>query len=200
MMGEMLEFEVEPDRACLAVEHHVFHVVVEDFGRHPAQIAEGVGMAIHEGFQGAAFDILDIHGPGKTQDHGKGMHRFGASVRVADLIIAEINLGLQARFRFEADIRQATALFLERPDTISQGGVAAGVAHSLEPVEDPGHLVVVLGDKVLDDLAEGVEYRGAALVLDVFRNVPGLEVLFDGVAVDPQFPGYGPLTETLSMQ
>lgn len=38
MMGEILELEVEPDRTCLAVEHHVFHVVVEGLGRHPALV------------------------------------------------------------------------------------------------------------------------------------------------------------------
>lgn len=157
-------------------------------------------MAIHEGFQCAAFDILDIHGPGIAQNHGKGRHRFGAPVRVADLKVAKINLGLQARFRFEPDIGQAAALFLERPDTIAQGCVAAGVAHSLEPVEDPGHLVVVLGDKILDNLAEGVKHRGATFDPGVFGNVLGLEVLFDGVAVDAKFPGYGPLTETLPTQ
>jgi len=71
---------------------------VQNFRRHPAQVSEGMDVTIKKCFHGAAFDILHVHGPGKTKRHAKGVNRGGGAVRLLNLKITEINLGLPARF------------------------------------------------------------------------------------------------------
>ena len=94
MMGKMSQFQVKGNLSPFAVDHNVFHVIVEDLSRHPSWETKGMDMTVHKALQGAAIHKLHVHGPGKAQDHYKGVHGGGA-LGLPNLKISPVHLGLK---------------------------------------------------------------------------------------------------------
>ena len=94
VMGKVEEFHVKNRLPVLPAQDDIFHVVVGDLGGNPLKKMESVDMAVQEGFQGAAFHQLDIHGPGIPQEHDQSIKRKSFPIRFLHLEISPIHLGL----------------------------------------------------------------------------------------------------------
>ncbi len=137
VVGEPEELDVEDGPAGLPSDHDMLHAIVEDFFGDAAQILEGVQVAVHEGFEGALFDELHVHGPRIAQDHDEGIDRTRGAVGIDDLEIAPVDLGLEGRLRLKSDIGDSCLLALDCLDGVLHGGVATPVPDAGELLEDP---------------------------------------------------------------
>ena len=184
MMGEVEELGVEDGLARLiAADDDVLHVVVEDLGRHALKIAEGPDVAVQEAFQRRALDELDIGGPAVAQDQHEDVDRRLSARGFFDLEVAPVELGLAARLRLEAGVGQARLALFDRPDVAFHGVVAALITPVLEPIQDPGRLVVIFLQIVLDRLNMRRQDRFPGRGLAIMRKIVAEEMLFDGIAM-----------------
>jgi hypothetical protein len=94
MMGKMEKLQVKNRFPVLPTQDDIFHVVVENFDRHPLKKVESMDMAVHKGFQGTALYKLDIHDPGIPQEQEKGVKGGILPIQFLDLKIAPVHLGL----------------------------------------------------------------------------------------------------------
>jgi hypothetical protein len=94
VMGKMEKLQIKNRFPVLPAQDDIFHVIVENLGRNPLKKVESVDMAVHKGFQGAAFYKLDIHGPGIPQEQDKGVKGGRLPIQLLHLKIAPVHLGL----------------------------------------------------------------------------------------------------------
>jgi hypothetical protein len=111
--GKMEKLDIEARFAVVPADNDLLHVVVKDFGGHPAKRTESAQVAIHEDLHCAAFNELDVHGPGETKNHDEGVDRGGLSRTVINLEIAPIDLGLETRLCLEAGIGDPAFLLFD---------------------------------------------------------------------------------------
>jgi hypothetical protein len=149
--GELDQGAVVDDVAGLWVlaHEHGAHAVVEDLGRHAAQRFEGCGVAAQQGLQ-----VLVGHEPApqhaamtqhqrKQPDHPLGagfVGEHGAEMR-------EVDLGLPARWRFEAHLERRRR---NRPDLAQQ----IGHRRVATAITNRGQLAVQAAAGQLGDCAE----------------------------------------------
>ena len=193
MTGEVKELGVEDGFSGLvAADDDVLHVVVEDLGGHALEIAEGPGVAVHEAFERRAFDELDIGGPAEAQDDHEDVDGGRSARGFFDLEVAPVELGLMARFRFEAGVGQARLALFDRPDVALHGVVTALIAPVLESIQDPGRLIVIFFQIVLDRLNMGRQDRFPRRGLAIMRKIVSGKVLLDRAAMPTHYFGDRP--------
>jgi hypothetical protein len=86
---------------------------------------------------------------------------------------------------FGNGISQPDLLFFDRPDIDLDHIVTSGITYSFHPVIDPGGLVIVLVQLVLDDLGVGLRNGDLSLLFPVLRKRIIFQMPFDSVAVNP---------------
>jgi len=193
MMGEVQTLRVEnrlPGR--IPAHDDVLHVVVEDFGRHAAQVLEAPDVAVQERFQSAAVHELDIIGPAEAQDEHKDEDPAGPASGFLDLEVAPVELGLLPGLGLEPDVGHPALLGLDCPDEALHGVIAAGIAPVLELIEDPGGLVVVHFQEVPDGLFVGGQDGVLPLILPILGEVGAFQMLLDRLAVQAELLGNRP--------
>ena len=97
-----------------------------------------------------------------------------------------------ARLRLESGVGEARLALLDRPDVALHRVVAACITPVLESIHDPGRLVVILLQIVLDRLNMGREDRFPRLTLAVMRKLVAQEMLLDRLAMTTRLLGDRP--------
>ena len=193
MMGEVEELGVEDGFAGLvAADDHVLHVVVEDLGGHALEITKTPDVAGHKALESRAFDELGIDGPAEAQDDHEDIDGGRPARRFFDLEVAPVELGLVTRLRLESGVGEARLALLDCPDVALHRVVAACITPVLESIHDPGRLVVILLQIVLDRLNMGREDRFPRLTLAVTRKLVAQEMLLDRLAMTTRLLGDRP--------
>ena len=187
MMGEEEDLGVVDGLAGLIpADDDVLHVVVEDLGGHALEIAKGPDVPVKEALECRPLYELGIGGAAVTQDEHEDEDRRRPARGPFDLEVGPVELGLMARLGLESRVGQPRLAILDRPDIPLHGLVAARIAPALEPIPDPGGLVVVLAEKVLDRLMirgeDGLPHRGLAIA----GEIVALEMLLHGLPVQSQ--------------
>ena len=156
-------------------------------------------MAVQEHRHGAVLDEFDVHVPAKAQNHHETVESLLATVGPDDLEVAEVHLGLPAWMGLEPQVGHPGALLLDGAHEALDCLVAAPEALLDRQLPNPGALVVVLAEPVLDHPVVG---RQAGLAVDdaVTGESFCFQVLGDGVAVEPQLPGDAPIREALLLK
>src|SRR3990172_5132278 len=144
---------------------------------------KGVDMTIHKCFQGTSLYKFDVHGPGKTENQHKGINSGRFPIKSLNLEITPVNLGLEPRLRLETDIGQLSLLFFDTGDIMLYRVIAAWVSDLLDPIENPGCLVIILIKVVVDDLF--IWFPNAyALTFVVMRKISGLNMFLHSFSVN----------------
>src|SRR3990170_341008 len=152
MMGEVEKLDVKSRFAILSADNHIFHVIVQNLCRNALKITKRIDMTIHKNIQCAALYKLHVHGPGITENHYKGINSVCLPIRVLNLEITPVNLGLESRFCLKANIGQLSLLFFDITDITFYRIVAAKISDPFDSIGNPGCLVVILVKVVVDDL------------------------------------------------
>ncbi len=90
------------DVRFIPTQHRCFQIVVQHFARHAAQVVKAVHVAAQPPGHVGRDGELQVHGPRPTECHKKGIQSSLAALMLDGAEAGPIDLGLLARFCFEA--------------------------------------------------------------------------------------------------
>ena len=91
--------------------------------------------------------------------------------------ISKINLSLQTRFSFKTNISESSLLFFDGADIPFNNLIAAGKTIVLESLKDPGGLVVILVEKVVNNLAVRIKERNPLICFLIAGGNYSVEIM-----------------------
>ncbi len=146
-------------------------------------------VGVHEGLQSTAVNEHGEHCPGESQDQDEQINRKTATTEISDLKVGPIHLTLEAGNGFEADIGLTLAFVFQLAHMNFDGIVPAGISQLSDPFINPGGSVIVLFQKIVDDLVVGRQNTFLALTFLVLGRLPLLNVFFNRIAMNANFSG-----------
>jgi len=166
-------------------EDHRFDVVIQDLLGIPAEVVEGVEVALDEGggIRGEGED--HVPHPGIAEDHAETVQFPPPSIDIQIAALAPIDLRLDTGFGLIPEDCRYTMVRSNRPDIILDDGVLPGKSLFLDLAIDSGSTQGIVSNTVLDVVLIGIEFaRFTGSWLSQGR-CPGSKVFAYGLAIKP---------------
>lgn len=148
-------------RSLHAMDHDLFHVVVEDLTGIASKIPERVEMALDKRGNVGRQGELDVPHAGIAEDHGKTGEASRLAVKVHRPAVAPVNLSLSPRFGLITVDSGRNDVRANGSEVLLDLGVLPGVAALKDLPIDPSSREVRIVVQALNDvLAVGVQLGG----------------------------------------
>ena len=132
------------------------------------------------------FYLTTTHRPGESQDQDEQINRETATTEISDLKVGPIHLPLEAGNGFESDIGLSLEFVFKFAHMEFDGIVPAGIPQLSDPFINPCGSVIVLFQKIVDDLIVGRQNTFLSLTF-LLRRLPLLNVFFNRIAMNARF-------------
>ncbi len=205
MAGEVDEASVVDDVPILAgARHGRLHAVVEDLARAPADRLECGGVAAQQGLEILAQNEAGEDQPAVTEhqrEQPDDPHDAGFGLE-HDLELSEVDLGLFAGGRLEADLEGSRDRRSDLAQRVGHRGVAAAIAALLQfPQQAPAAQVGIGRDTLSQISEEGGDHLRAGCAWAIGgRDEAALDVFADRLAVEAELAGDGRDRQALAME
>lgn len=192
----MMREEILERRVPLAVagaerpfEDHGFDVVIQDLLGIPAEVVEGIEVALDEGGGIGGEGEDRIPHSGIAEDHAEAVQFPPPSIDIQMAALAPVNLRLDAGFGLIPEDRRYTRGWPDLPDVVFDDGTFPAKSHLLDLAVDPGGTQGVVADALLNVRLVGIEFARPWPAGNRYRHGLGSKVFSHGISMIPGLPG-----------
>ena len=171
------------------LEDHGFDVVIQDLLGIPAEVVEGIKVALEEG--GGIRGEGEDHVPhsGIAEDHAETVQFPPPAIEIQIAALAPVDLRLDTGFGLIPEDCRHTRGWPDLPDVVFDDGTFPAKSHLLDLAGDPGGTQGVVADALLNVLLVWIEFARPWPAGSRCRHGLGSKVFSHGISMIPGLPG-----------